>query len=322
MPGRRSSSVAAVRRPSEAPAAIVPPAGEPGNIKKGRRPKAESSATPVQTELMPMLPPSMERTQLAPVEINGPRRHATEKFADHIRGHGIVNPLVVRPNREGIGYDLIGGSKRLWAAELLQLPSVPVTIVDGEYNASALAIADNAQRSENPGRDLAEIEVLVSEGHGYDQIALATGLTKPQIVKRMRLQALTKHWRGQLDTGQLRTSFAEAIAKLPVAAQDRLQKRTAVGGEKLTADLIATERTTLAQQGASDALTGFDDPANDLGAGDRDKRVRELVTAATGFTSLFRSGAHTKSKEGWDRLEAAVVRLEAATATLAPIGNG
>jgi ParB-like chromosome segregation protein Spo0J len=318
MPGKRSSGVTATRTVTVSKP--VPPAGEPGNAAKVSKKPAAPAEPMAQTELMPALPPSMQRDYIDPATIIGPRRKSTEKFVDHVRGHGIVNPLVVRPNGSG-GFDLIGGSKRLWAAERLQLPAVPVTIVEGEYNSAALAIADNAQRSDNPGRDLAEIEVLVAEGHGYDAISLHTGLPKSTIQRRMRLQSLSPYWRGKLDTADLRASFAESIAKLPKDAQKRLELR-AENGEKVTGELIAGERTVQAQTASTNALEGFDDPANDLGAAAHGKKATELLTASQGVIGVFKSGEAFRSPEGFARLEAAVARLEAAVAVMAHGGNG
>jgi ParB family chromosome partitioning protein len=50
---------------------------------------------------------------------------ALEELAASIRQHGLLQPVVVRPHPAGAGYELIAGARRVRAAALAQLVTVP-----------------------------------------------------------------------------------------------------------------------------------------------------------------------------------------------------
>jgi len=65
-----------------------------------------------------------------------------------VQQHGIIEPLVVRPAREG-GYILVAGSRRLNAAKQAGLNSVPVVIKEyDDEQAEIVSLVENLQRQE------------------------------------------------------------------------------------------------------------------------------------------------------------------------------
>ena len=71
-------------------------------------------------------------------------------LAESIREHGIIEPLIVR-RVLGIGgeaeFTLVAGERRLRAAEMAGLTTVPVVSVEaGEVDAAILAIIENLHR--------------------------------------------------------------------------------------------------------------------------------------------------------------------------------
>ena len=80
-----------------------------------------------------------------------PRRffeaEAIASLADSIRQYGIIQPLTVRHMIHGDKYELIAGERRLRAAALLGMESVPCVILEiDETESAALAIIENLQR--------------------------------------------------------------------------------------------------------------------------------------------------------------------------------
>ncbi len=235
-------------------------------------------AVHAQTELLPMLPPEIHRSIIDIALIDGNVSTASTEMLDHIRQHGIINPLVLRPRTDG-RYDLIGGRRRLWCALRLSHLAVPASIVDGEYNTAALMLSDNALRSENIGADLAEIEVLVKEGHSLQAISKATGLDTETIKARMRLQKLSSYWRKALNDGTLPRRMAEMLARSSEQLQARVQWRVSEG-ERLTQKIVKEERTAAAQHASAAVLDMTDDgPYCDLIDGIR-AVDQPLITAA------------------------------------------
>src|SRR3990167_5393334 len=75
-----------------------------------------------------------------------------EELAASVREHGIIEPLVVSPAREHGKYILVGGERRLRAAELCGLKKVPVVVRQtDDLEKLELALIENIQREDlNP----------------------------------------------------------------------------------------------------------------------------------------------------------------------------
>lgn len=98
-----------------------------------------------------------------------------ENLADSIRVHGILQPLVV--TKVGSRFELIAGERRLRAAKLVGIPTVPVIVRSfDEQQKLELALIENIQRS-----DLNPIELATAYRKLMDQF----GLTYDQMGKRV-----------------------------------------------------------------------------------------------------------------------------------------
>jgi ParB family chromosome partitioning protein len=100
---------------------------------------------------------------------------ALKELADSIREQGIVQPLIVR--ERGGFFELIAGERRWRAAQLLNLPEVPVITREADDRAVLeLALIENLQRE-----NLNAIE----EAHGYAQLAEQFQLTQEDIAAKV-----------------------------------------------------------------------------------------------------------------------------------------
>jgi ParB/RepB/Spo0J family partition protein len=109
-----------------------------------------------------------------------PRRTFDEsslaELAESIREHGILNPLQVIYN-ERCEYELIAGERRLRAATMLGLETVPVEVK--EYTprqCQEIAIIDNLQREQ-----LSDID----EGYAYERLIVELGISENELAKRL-----------------------------------------------------------------------------------------------------------------------------------------
>lgn len=101
---------------------------------------------------------------------------ALSELADSISEHGLIQPIVVKPNLGGT-YTIIAGERRWRACRLAGLDRVPVIIkdIDGR-ELMELALVENLQREDlNP----------VEEAVGYNSLIKAYGLTQEELAKRM-----------------------------------------------------------------------------------------------------------------------------------------
>jgi len=144
-----------------------------------------------------------------------PRKEFSEEslreLADSIREQGIVQPLIAR-ERDGF-FELIAGERRWRAAQLLNLPEVPVIIREADdRSVLELALIENLQRE-----NLNSIE----EAHGYAQLAEQFHLTQEEISAKV---------------GKSRAVVANAmrLLKLPATVQNFIREgRISVGHAKV-----------------------------------------------------------------------------------------
>jgi ParB family transcriptional regulator, chromosome partitioning protein len=151
---------------------------------------------------------------------------ALRELADSIREQGIVQPLIVR-ERNG-AFELIAGERRWRAAQLLNLPEVPVIMREADDRAVLeLALIENLQRE-----NLNALE----EAQGYAQLAEQFQLTQEEIA---------------LKVGKSRASVANAtrLLKLPATVQKFVREgRISVGHAKVILGLTDEKNQNLAAE--------------------------------------------------------------------------
>lgn len=183
-----------------------------------------------------------------------PRRRfdqeALNALAESIRRHGLLQPLVVYRGEDG--YHLIAGERRLRAARLVGLETVPVTIREADPpDRLELALIENLQREELTPLEEAEAYRQLIEVYGLTQeeIAQRVGKSRPAVANALRLLALPDSVKAQLEGGELsagharavlsvdgkeaREAFAREIAakKLPKSEAERLARARRTGQE-------------------------------------------------------------------------------------------
>jgi ParB family chromosome partitioning protein len=159
-----------------------------------------------------------------------PRKQFSEEslreLADSIREQGIVQPLIVRPR--GDTFELIAGERRWRAAQLLNLPEVPVIAREADdRSVLELALIENLQRE-----NLNAIE----EAQGYSQLAGQFQLTQEEISAKV---------------GKSRAVVANALRllKLPPTVQDFVRRgQLSVGHAKVILGLEDEKAQKLAAE--------------------------------------------------------------------------
>lgn len=71
-----------------------------------------------------------------------------EKTVESIKQIGVVSPLIVRPDPEG-GYEILSGHRRLHAAQLAGLETVPVIVKEMDDDAAIIFMVDSNLQREN-----------------------------------------------------------------------------------------------------------------------------------------------------------------------------
>lgn len=147
-------------------------------------------------------------------------KQALEELAASIQEQGVIQPLIVR-RMEGGKYELIAGERRLRAAKLAGLASVPVVVSSAApEQVLELALIENIQREDlNPIEEaLAYKELGDRYRFTQEEIARRVGKERSSITNALRLLTLPEEIRGDIIEGRL--SMGQARALLAIEDDD------------------------------------------------------------------------------------------------------
>jgi ParB family chromosome partitioning protein len=234
------------------------------------------------------MPDSRDRVQRVPLNKIRPcplqprkdfSDEALRELADSIREQGIVQPLIVR-ERGGV-FELIAGERRWRAAQLLNLPEVPVITREADDRAVLeLALIENLQR-ENLN--------AVEEAHGYAQLAEQFQLTQEDIAAKvgksravvansLRLLKLPAIVQKYLRDGRLTVGHAKVILGLTDEKQQQLAAERVIKeglNVRQTEGLVARLQTRGSRKTAT-KLETIATPAGDPHVADLEAKLREV----------------------------------------------
>ena len=149
---------------------------------------------------------------------------ALRELADSIRVHGVVQPLLVRPN--GSRYTIVAGERRFRAARLAGLETVPVLAAEyDEAQMQEVALIENLQREDlNPVEEAAAIRFLMQQHDlTQEEVSERLGKSRPAIANALRLLNLDRNVLELVRTGALSAGHGRALAAVTDAAtQERL----------------------------------------------------------------------------------------------------
>lgn len=141
-------------------------------------------------------------------------------LAESIREHGIIEPLIVR-RVLGIGgeaeFTLVAGERRLRAAEMAGLTTVPVVSVEaGEVDAAILAIIENLHREDlSMFEEAASIQSLISlTGMTQEACAKKLSVSQSYVANKLRLLRLSDGEQEKIEKNGLTERHARALLRL------------------------------------------------------------------------------------------------------------
>lgn len=154
---------------------------------------------------------------------------ALGELAASIRAQGVMQPILVRPAREG-RFEIIAGERRWRAARMAGLSTVPALVREvPDRQALAVSLIENIQREDlNPIEEAAGVKRLIEEfGMTHEQAAEALGRSRSAVTNLLRLLELAPPVRELLADGRLQMGHARALLALPVARQIDLARQAA-----------------------------------------------------------------------------------------------
>lgn len=148
---------------------------------------------------------------------NQPRRSfdedALEELSQSIREHGVLQPILVRPQIYG-GYQIVAGERRYRASRMAGLTEIPAIIKElSDSETMQIALIENLQR-----RDLSDLEeakgyqTLMDEyGFSQEDVARTVGKSRSAVANTLRLLGLPDDVKELLEQGRISAGHARAL---------------------------------------------------------------------------------------------------------------
>lgn len=194
-----------------------------------------------------------------------PRRKFDEKaikeLADSIMEHGLLQPIIVRPDktREGM-FEIIAGERRWRACQRAQLHEVPVIIKDlDDAHVFQIALIENIQREDlNAIEEAQGYARMISEfGHSHESVAEALGKSRSHVVNMTRLLQLPEAIQDYVIDDKISAGHARALLKAQnpdILVKEIIAKKLSV---RDTEKLVAQSQGRSIHHRAKGKKTGF-----------------------------------------------------------------
>ena len=168
-----------------------------------------------------------------------PRKNFTkenlEELTNSIKEQGVIQPIVVRPDKLDNGkYEIIAGERRWLASQNAGLHEVPVVILNvDDAKSLEFAIVENVQRQDlNPIEEARGYQRLVDE-FKYDQEKLSkfVGKSRSYVANSLRLLSLSEEVLVLVEQGSITAGHARSLIGLQnsiLLAKQIIQKKLSV----------------------------------------------------------------------------------------------
>jgi len=141
-----------------------------------------------------------------------------EELTNSIREQGVIQPIVVRPDRSGSSkYEIIAGERRWLASQNAGLHEVPVVILDvDDVKSLEFAIVENVQRQDlNSIEEARGYQRLIHEfSYNQDKLSKFIGKSRSYIANALRLLSLPQEVMLLVEQGNLTAGHARSLVGL------------------------------------------------------------------------------------------------------------
>lgn len=167
---------------------------------------------------------------------NQPRRdfdeESLQELAASIAEHGLLQPIVVRPNTDGT-YMIIAGERRWRACRMAELYEVPVVIKEtDDKTLMELALIENLQREDlNAVEEALGYKALIEEFNlTQEEVATRMGKSRSAVTNALRLLNLNDDELDALRQGLISAGHARALLAVESADLRRQMLDAAIKG--------------------------------------------------------------------------------------------
>ena len=137
-----------------------------------------------------------------------------QRLAASIKRHGVLQPIVV--SRNGAGYELVAGHRRVLASRLAGRTSIPAVIRDDVTDRLELALIENLQRADLNALEEARAYRVLMETYGLTQQQLGerVGKSQPTIANTLRTLEAPQILQDALVDGKITEGHLRALLTL------------------------------------------------------------------------------------------------------------
>ena len=145
-------------------------------------------------------------------------KESLEELTNSIREQGVIQPIIVRPDKTNDGkYEIIAGERRWLASQNAGLHEIPVVILDVDDNKSLeFAIVENVQRQDlNPIEEAKSYQRLINDfNYNQEKLSKFIGKSRSYIANSLRLLGLPEEVLAMLVSGSLSAGHARTLIGL------------------------------------------------------------------------------------------------------------
>jgi len=150
-------------------------------------------------------------------------KESLEELTNSIREQGVIQPIIVRPDKTNEGkYEIIAGERRWLASQNAGLHEIPVVILDVDDNKSLeFAIVENIQRQDlNPIEEAKSYQRLINDfNYNQEKLSKFIGKSRSYIANSLRLLGLPEEVLAMLVSGSLSAGHARTLIGLNNASE-------------------------------------------------------------------------------------------------------
>lgn len=179
------------------------------------------------------------------------RQYTEEKMyemVESVREHGVITPILVRPRKDGDGYEIISGHNRVEACRRAGIETIPATIRDLDDDTAIILMVDSnlkqrekllpsekakayqmkmeALKRQGARKDLTcdQVEHKLTGSKTRDLVGAESGDSGPQVQRYIRLNSLIPALQEAVDEGRLAFNPAVEVSYLDEADQEIVQE--------------------------------------------------------------------------------------------------
>ncbi len=142
-------------------------------------------------------------------------KESLDELTNSIKEQGVIQPIVVRPNKSSEGkYEIIAGERRWLAAQNAGLHEIPVVILNvDDVKSLEFAIVENVQRQDlNPIEEARGYQKLVKDfNYNQEKLAKFIGKSRSYIANSLRLLGLPADVLIMVEAGDLSAGHARSL---------------------------------------------------------------------------------------------------------------